>query len=316
MTQQNFDSLFHSFPTILGEGAVIERLRRNPHIKLDDSLVNSALIYDEQSRQALETIIRQYVDIGKRYDLPILLSTPTWRANSQRIQDAGYGNKNVNRDNALFLHTIKKSYGSYAEKIFICGLMSCRGDAYMPEERLCMEEAEEFHAWQATQLANTDIDFFLASTLPSLEEAKGIAAAMAKTSKPYIISFVLRPDGTLLDGNTLNNGIREIDTTIKPKPLAYLINCTHSSTFTTGITHPQHSSEATRTRVIGLLANTSALSPEELNNSKKLLEEEPELFGESMSTLHREMGLKIVGGCCGTDERHIEHLAQRLKDQR
>jgi len=60
------------------------------------------------------------------------------------------------------------------------------------------------------------------------------------------------------------------------------------------------------------LANTAALSPEELDASTELVEEEPETFGYSVSALHRELGMKIVGGCCGTDERHIERLAQEL----
>jgi homocysteine S-methyltransferase len=64
--------------------------------------------------------------------------------------------------------------------------------------------------------------------------------------------------------------------------------------------------------VTGLLANTAELEPEELNNSEKLIEEDPQIFGKSVASLHGELGMKILGGCCGTDERHIDNLAKRL----
>jgi homocysteine S-methyltransferase len=64
--------------------------------------------------------------------------------------------------------------------------------------------------------------------------------------------------------------------------------------------------------VIGLLANTSALSPEELDNSATLVEEDPQLFGRSLAALGRDLGMKLLGGCCGTDDRHIRCLARQL----
>ena len=136
-------------PCIIGEGAVIERLRRNIDLELDPFLVNSAFIYEEAKRAALETICRQYLDIGCEFGLPLLMSTPTWRASRERIDAAGYSGVDVNGDNVQFLDALRKSYGGYAQEVIICGLMSCRGDAYNPAEALGVDEALEFHAWQA-----------------------------------------------------------------------------------------------------------------------------------------------------------------------
>ncbi|NIP27303.1 MAG: homocysteine S-methyltransferase family protein, partial [Phycisphaerae bacterium] len=72
----------------------------------------------------------QYLDIGCKYNLPLLLSTPTWRASRERIKKAGYETKDVNADNFRFFDDMRQSYGDYADKIIICGLLSCRGDAY------------------------------------------------------------------------------------------------------------------------------------------------------------------------------------------
>lgn len=312
MNPTPFTEFFERYPFILGEGAVIERLRRDTGFELDPLIVNSAFIYEKTKRAALETIYQQYLDIGRQYGLPLLLSTPTWRAGRERIEAAGYGEKDVNGDNFRFLDALRNSYGAYAQKVVICGLLSCRGDAYNPADALSADDAHEFHAWQAEMLAKSGVDFLLAATLPALSEATGLASALADTGKPYIISFVVRSEGTLLNGTPLKDAISVIDDTVNPKPLAYLVNCTHASIFRTALRHEVNSSSLVRKRIVGLLANTAALDPEELDNSDGLVEEEPETFGQSVADLHKELGMKILGGCCGTDDRHIRCLANRL----
>ncbi|MGB2688501.1 MAG: homocysteine S-methyltransferase family protein [Desulfobacterales bacterium] len=312
MNQTPFPEFFEQSPIILGEGAVIERLRRNTDFELDPFIVNSAFIYDKEKRAALETIYRQYLDIGFQHDLPLLLSTPTWRAGRKRIAAAGYEGRDVNGDNFRFLDALRTSYGVYAQKVVICGLLSCQGDAYNPEEALKADVAHKFHTWQAMKLAEAGVDLLLAATLPAFSEATGLASALAATGKPYIVSFVVRAEGTLLDGTPLKDAIAAIDAAVIPKPLAYLVNCTHASIFRSAILHEVNSTSLVRKRVVGLLANTAALNPEELDNSAGLVEEEPEIFGQSVAGLHGELGMKILGGCCGTDHRHIRYLARRL----
>ncbi len=312
MNQISFANFLQSSPCILGEGAVIERLRRNCDLELDPYLVNSAFIYEDAKRAALEAIYRQYLDIGRAFGLPLLMSTPTWRASRERIEAAGYAGADVNGDNVRVFDAVRKSYGEYAENVVVCGLMSCRGDAYSPADALEIDEALEFHAWQAEKLAEAGVDFLLAATLPAFSEATGLALALAATGRSYVLSFVVRPEGTLLDGAPLKEVIAAIDAAVTPRPLAYLVNCTHASIARAALTHEVNSSSLVRQRIIGLLANTAALSPEELNESTNLVEEDPETFGQTVAGLHRDLGLKILGGCCGTDDRHIRSLAAQL----
>ena len=311
----SFLRFFEQSDIIIGEGAVIERLRRDTEWELDPHVVNAAFIYDEGKRAALETIYRQYLDVGFSSGLPLLLSTPTWLASRERIKTAGYEERAVNEDNFRFLDNLRRAYGVYADKVSICGLMSCRGDAYNPSERLSEDDARTFHAWQAQKLAETGVDFLLASTLPALSEATGLASAQAATGKPYIISFVFRPDGTLLDGTPLKDAVSAIDAKVNPRPLAYMCNCTHASIFRSAMRHETHISSLVRNRVVGLLANTAALEPEALDSSKELVTEAPEIFGRDVANLHREFGMKILGGCCGTDQRHIQSLAGHFSDK-
>lgn len=307
-----FPEFFEKHRCILGEGAVIERLRRDSDFELDPHIVNSAFIYDKDRRNAISGILRQYLDIGFKYNLPLLLSTPTWRASRERIRQAGYEAKDVNADNFRFLDDLRKSYGEYAAKVVICGLLSCRGDAYNQAEALTSKDAHEFHSWQARRLADAGVDFLLAATLPALSEATGLATALAATGKPYIMSFVFRSEGTMLDGTPLKDAVSRIDTEVNPKPLAFMANCTHASIFKNAMMHDINSSAAVRKRVVGLLANTAAMNPEELDDSEELVEEDPQVFGKSVAGLQGELGMKILGGCCGTDDRHIDNLAKRL----
>lgn len=307
-----FDRFLAQHACILGEGAVIERLRRSPDLALDPDLVNSTFIYDPVKRPALEALCRQYLDIGREYDLPFLVSTPTWRASRERINAAGYAERDVNADNVRFLDGLRQSYAAYAEKVVLCGLMSCRGEAYDPAGALGVDEALSFHAWQAEKLSAAGVDCLLAATLPALTEATGLALALAATGRPYMISFVVRPTGTLLDGTPLKAAVSTIDATVDPVPLAYLINCTHASFALAAMNHETNSSPLVRQRFVGLLANTAAENPEDLDERSDLVEEDPDVFGPAVAQLYRQLGFKILGGCCGTDDRHIRSLAKEL----
>lgn len=315
VTRPVFSEFLSQARCILGEGAVIERLRRGGRGELDPHVVNSAFIYDRGKREALAAICRQYLEIGRAFDLPLLLSTPTWRASRERVAAAGYADRDVNGDNFRFLDDLRAGCGAYAQKVLVCGLMSCRGNAYDPAEALSAAEARRFHAWQAGMLAAAGVDFLMAATLPALSEARGLAAALAATGSEYIVSFVIRPEGTLLDGTPFKEAVAAIDADTRPRPLAYMINCSHASFFKAALRHERHSSPRVRERVIGLLANTAALNPEELDASPELVAEDPEVFGSTVGALHRELGMKILGGCCGTDDRHIRSLAARLGEE-
>ncbi len=312
MARSRLDELFGGRSPILGEGAVIERLRRNTDFELDLHVINSAFCYDTLKREALMAIYRQYLDIGSEFGLPLLLSTPTWRASRDRIKAAGYEGVDLNLDNYRLLDGLRKDYGDYRRKVLICGLMSCSGDAYDPTRALGVGRAHDFHAWQAGRLAATGVDFLLAATLPALSEAVGLALAMSDTGKPYVISFVVRPEGTLLDGTPLTVAIAEIDAASDPKPFAFMVNCTHPEIFRSALLNRKNASPLVRKRIVGLLANTAALSPEELDKSADLKEEDPTVFGSSLAGIGKELGMKILGGCCGTDDRHIRSIAEAL----
>lgn len=299
---------------VLAEGSVLERLRRNSAVTLDPILLHASLVLDPVLRRPLESIYKQYLEIGRESGLPILIFTPTWRANPERCQRAQHSCKNLNIAAVQFLKALRESYGPRALQMQIGGLIGCRGDAYRPEEALGTEAACDYHAPQIEALALGGADFLFGATLPAASEALGMARCMAAFEKPYLISFMIRPDGCLLDGTPLEEIILRIDETVSPVPLAYTVNCVHHSNFRKAMAALRWRGVPPPPRLVGLQANTSAKSPEELEGSPSLDCEDPRRFAEGMLQLHHEFGLKILGGCCGSDDRHLLEMAKMLAD--
>lgn len=308
----NFIETVKNSRHILTEGAITERLRRDPAIKLNENILHAGFIYEIENRRALENLYRQYLDIGQKHELPMIIFTPTWRATEDRIKSAGLEKKDVNGDCARFLASVRESYGAYSEKVFIGGMISSYGDNYKAEEGLTEEEAILAHHFQLEKLTAAGVDFLYASGIPTLAESKGIAKAMEQMGIPYVISFLVRANGELLDGTPLHKAVLEIDKAASVQSLFYMITCVHPINFRSCLNKEIPSYPEIAKRVIGLQANTSSKSPEELNNLKELDSQEPNSFGSLMADLYKDFNCKILGGCCGSDDRHIEAIAREL----
>jgi len=297
-------------PVIITEGSVIERLKREYNCDLDKNLLHSTFIYDER-KLLLKNIYRQYLDIACKYSLPILIFTPTWRANYERIQLSLFNNERINEDCFRFLLSIKEEYQDFKSNIFIGGLIGCKGDSYKPQEALPVEKSYLFHKYQIEALTNSGVDFLFASTLPAFSEALGIAKAMSESGKDYVISFIIRPCGKILDGTQLFDAISQIDSEVENKPLFYTVNCVHPYSLKEALTNCL-APVALRKRLKGIQGNTSRKSPEELDGLKYLDSQSPAAFADSLIDLHFNDEIKILGGCCGTNNEHIGELSRRL----
>lgn len=308
-----FKDAVNFYPHIITEGSIIERLKREFTYPLDDALSNALMIYDEAGKPLLEKIYREYLDIAESSDLPIMLLTPTWRTNSDRTKIANVDMKTINTGAFLFVDTIRKSYGNFSEKIFIGGLTGCKGDAYKPEEALSEIDAYHFHLDQMQILADAGVDFLFASTLPALTEATGIAKAMSETKKDYVISFVIKDNGKLLDGTLLTDAIKIIDDSISTPPLFYLTNCIHPDVLHKSFINLKDEDDILKKRLFGIQANASSKSPEELDTLENLDADSPANWASGMVDLNKKYNLKILGGCCGTDARFISSVVNLLK---
>jgi S-methylmethionine-dependent homocysteine/selenocysteine methylase len=290
---------------ILAEAAVIETLRRTPGITLDPELANSPLIYEARGRRLIAGLINRFIGLARQIEVPIVVTTPTWRANRERLVRARE-ERDVNGDAVAFIREIQAGWPGWGrENILVGGLMSCRNDCYRPDLALTPDAAEKFHAWQARRLAAAGVDFLIAQTLPALSEALGLARALAATGVPYLISFVIDSRGLLLDGQTLEEAVAKIDSGAFPVPAGYMINCAWPG-FLKAETEP----ESVLSRLVGFQANAACLDPGKLDNSPELKVGDLDEWARRMAELNRRFGLQILGGCCGTGSEHLERLVR------
>lgn len=305
----DFETCFNTSSSILMEGALGERLKREFNIKFDDKVAMASLIYNDNSKQALEIIFQEYVKIAERYDLPFIATTPTRRANKDRILQSNF-NEKIIEDNVRFLQQIKSNTNIC---MFVGGLMGCKGDAYKATEILSIKDAQEFHSWQANLFKSSDVDFLYAGIMPALSEAIGMAKAMESTGLPYIISFMIRNDGKLIDGTTIHNAILNIDNSTVQKPICYMANCVHPTVLGKALSFSFNKTKLVKERFRGIQANTSPLSPEELDNCCDLKTSDSISLAYDIMKLYQHFTPKILGGCCGTDNTHMEEIAKILK---
>jgi homocysteine S-methyltransferase len=307
------DAFVKTVTFALAEGSVYERLRRHPEIRFDPHLAHATLIYDGQAASILERLHREYLDVAQRYGLAMFAATDTWRANHERLCQSDFRGFAVNQDNARFMTALRDSYGPTAHPIYIAGQIGPRGDAYRPAEALSSAQAERFHAPQIEALAQSRVDFLQAATLPAFSEAQGIAAAMAKTGLPYVLSFVVQGDGTLLDGTPFDLMIQILDDSTPAPPMGYAVNCVHPAIFQAGLSALAKRDSSLPGRVLCYQANASPRSPEELDGLCDLDSEKPETLADLMLTAHQRFHTPVLGGCCGTDSSHLECLARKYK---
>jgi homocysteine S-methyltransferase len=287
---------------MLAEGSVYELLRRHPGITLDPFIAHAGLIYEERSRSVLRSVHAAYLDVAAAAGRPLLMLSDTWRASGTNVAASRYRDRNVNADNVRFLRAI---IAGAPIAVTVAGTTGPRGDAYRPEEAPRYDEALRHHAMQIEQLA-ARADLLLAATLPSFEESRAIAKLMAETELPWMLSFVVRSDGTLLDRTPLDEAVRILDDESRRPAIGYAINCTHASV---ACTAAGTLSAGTKARILAFQGNTSPLPPEQLDGRDELATETPEAFASGITELRRYLPLQIVGGCCGSAPEHIAALA-------
>ena len=290
------------------EGALGERLKREYGLHFDESVVMASLVYSKRGRKALRELWSGYAEIARLYDLPFLATTPTRRTNRERVEKSCF-DAAIIRDNVNFLHTIAKQQKA---EMYIGGLLGCRGDAYTGAGCLDMDEAKAFHAWEAELFSEAGADFLYAALMPSFEEAAGMALALEATKLPYIISFTIKADGCLIDGTRISDAIQHIDQLTKVSPICYMTNCVHPKILYEALSQPFNRNETVQKRFAGIQANTSALSYEELDDAPDLKESEPAALAADMVRLRELLPMKIFGGCCGTDFRHMTEVTKRI----
>lgn len=270
------------------------------------------LLDDESGLTALRRYYCTYLDIASNAGTGFVLETPTWRANADWGTRLGYDAgrlEEVNRNAVAFVDGLRARYAERAGPIVISGNIGPRGDGYEAGSQMTAAEAERYHDAQIRTFADTAADMVCAITMTHAEEAVGIVNAARRRDMPCAIGFTTETDGRLPSGQALSAAIEQVDAETGGVAAYFLVNCAHTEHFDDAL---QADAAWTR-RIRGVRANASRMSHAELDEAEALDDGDPEEFGRLYRLLtERFPHISVLGGCCGTDHRHIQQVSSAI----
>ena len=268
------------------------------------------LMKDQAGRAALKRYFSTHASIATANGRGFIFESPTWRASSDWGEKLGYSEADmaeVNKQSIAMLAELREVFESEASPMVVSGCVGPRGDGYDPGQVMTPAEADAYHATQISVFAEAGADMITAITMTNIEEAIGVTRAAQAAGMPVVISFTVETDGRLPTGESLKAAIEAVDAATGSGPVYFMINCAHPDHFMGAL----DAGEAWATRIKGVRANASRLSHAELDEAEELDDGNPEEFGQLHRELRRMMThINVIGGCCGTDHRHIEAVCR------
>ena len=250
----------------------------------------------------------RYIAMATQAGIGFVLESATWRASPDWGAKLGYAREalaEVNQRSIALMVELRDEFETPRTPMVISGNIGPRGDGYHADRKMSTEEAEHYHAWQVGIFRDTPADMISAFTMNYAEEAIGIARAAKSAGLPSVISFTLETDGRLPTGQSLKDAIAQVDDVTGGAPAYYMINCAHPTHFTAALGN----GEAWLKRIRGLRANASKRSHAELDEASDLDAGDPIELGRQYAALRsKHPAFTVLGGCCGTDHRHVEQI--------
>lgn len=267
------------------------------------------LLRSADGKAQLRNYFVKYASIARRDAVGFIFESPTWRASRDWAEKLGYSAEAlavVNQEAIELMEQLRREYETPESRMVISGCVGPRGDGYDPGQIMHVDEAEAYHAEQIGSFACADADMISAITMTNVPEAIGIVRAAKKAAMPVVISFTVETDGLLPTGQELGDAIAEVDRATDNPPVYYMLNCAHPTHFADKLT----GTEPWTKRLRGLRANASRCSHAELNEATELDAGDPAQLAVEYAELIQRLGhINVLGGCCGTDHRHIEQIS-------
>lgn len=264
----------------------------------------------QEGTDAIGEYLKGFAEIAIARSCGFVLDTPTWRASSRWATELGVDRPSleaVHRDALGFLMTLRDQYENVHTPIVINGVIGPQDDGYNPQDFLTADGARDYHRQQATWFEKMGADMISAITMTYVEEAIGIARAGAEVNMPTVISFTVETDGNLPSGQPLGDAIQQVDRETGDAPAYYMINCAHPDHFADVIADKPDWLH----RVMGVRANASRMSHEELDAAEELDAGDPQELGRQYRELQNVFpNLMVMGGCCGTDHEHVDAISK------
>ncbi len=270
------------------------------------------LMDDESARQAMRRYFKAFLAMAETADTGFVLDTNTWRGCTTwapRLNRSVPDLLRLSREAVSFANELRDAWRSRVSTIILNGVVGPAGDGYAPHSLPQPIEARNMHRPQIEVLADAGVDMVSALTMTNTGEAIGIVQAASEVGLPAVVSFTVETDGRLPSGPSLAEAIYRVDAETGAAPIYYMINCAHPDHFSGAI----EAGSTWTARIGGVRANASRLSHAELDAAAELDDGDPAEFGRLYAGLMRRLpGLRVVGGCCGTDHRHVTCVSRHV----
>ena len=268
------------------------------------------LLNNQTGRAKLQRYFDDYCQLANKHKVGFILEAVTWRASMDWAAKLDYSKtdlSNVLHESIRMFEPFRAQYENEDTKIVFSGCVGPRGDGYVPDQMMSAAEAEDYHSFQIETFSQTEADMITALTLNYVDEAVGIARAAKAANIPVVIAFTVETDGKLPTGQSLKEAIERVEDQTDSTPIYYKINCAHPTHFADVIS----TKEPWLQKIHSIRANASCLSHAELDEAEELDEGNPVELGALYKDLMTKLpNLNVLGGCCGTDHKHIEQISK------
>jgi homocysteine S-methyltransferase len=261
------------------------------------------LLEEERGRAALRRYFEPFLDTAQQHGVPFVLDTATWRANPDWGERLGYDDDALAAANAEAV-AFARELAADRPDVTINGVVGPRGDGYVVGDRMSADAAASYHGRQISVLREAGAERITALTLSYPEEAVGVVQAAAAAGVPVVPAFTVEPDGRLPDGTPLAEALERVDAATGGAADFFMVNCAHPTHIAAGL-----DDAPALGRIGGLRVNASALSHAELDAMEELDEGDPVALARDNASLQERLpSVGLLGGCCGTDHRHVAEI--------
>ena len=270
------------------------------------------LLDNPEADECIRGIYRRYFDVAEANNTGLLIMGHDYRASPDWAKKLGYsleGLAEMQHRTIGFLTDMRAEYDGRVSDVYVSGCIGPRGDAYGTGGDISEAEAEDYHSVQLSTLKETHADMAIGVTFNNIPETIGLIRAAKTIGVPLGVSLTLTPEARLRSGPTLKEAVETIDEKTDGAAAWFGTNCSHPVEF-----EPAISDAGPWTgRLRYIRPNASKMEKMVLCKLGYLEDGDPVELGKQMGDVARRFPkADILGGCCGTDERHLGEIAKNV----